>query len=499
MNHNTENQINLAAPDLFGNDAADHEDIGLLMDYILVRNEHSLFSNADHQLLVAKAYKGFGKSALLRYVAATISGNDSRAIVVEIKAPDIKIADHGEDQEAWIRAWKEEILNAIAIEIVEKTKFAFTTDKSRLVEHVDKLGMRNQNLVSYFGERLKLAFNPDGVKAEFSYDSKSKLDVERGLKRIGELSNVWVIIDDVDLNFSTSKNAKTRISAFLTALSMLISKFPDLKLRTCIRPNVWTAISLENEALSHVRQYLIDIVWDRDELTRMLALRVKKYSIRHGLKFQGLSDPQLLKNVFESSVAWGRDKEGKSQFRPLWTAMETLSALRPRWLIVLCRMASDSAVRRGAKVISKTDMNNVMKAFGRDRVVDVVAEFRSMCTEIESLINAFHDQPEQYSTDALIALINKRILSQLNNLKIVGQPHPVKPVSVHKLLFECGLLIARGESSKGYDHIHFHEDPLLLQGGTNPTKGYSWEIHPAFRQYLNMRSEKGYEVNKTGR
>ena len=58
--------INLADPDLFGNDAAEDEVDDIFNSSALKRDELGTFTDARKRIRVVRAYKGEGKSALLR-------------------------------------------------------------------------------------------------------------------------------------------------------------------------------------------------------------------------------------------------------------------------------------------------------------------------------------------------------------------------------------------------------------------------------------------------
>jgi hypothetical protein len=64
--------IDLVAPDLSGNDAAEDEEEEVFQAYAVDRTETSNFADATRRLCIARAYKGEGKSALLRMAATRI-------------------------------------------------------------------------------------------------------------------------------------------------------------------------------------------------------------------------------------------------------------------------------------------------------------------------------------------------------------------------------------------------------------------------------------------
>jgi hypothetical protein len=133
------------------------------------------------------------------------------------------------------------------------------------------------------------------------------------------------------------------------------------------------------------------------------------------------------------------------------------------------------------------DIQKVLAVFSRNRFEDTVVEFRSHCPQLPELLTAFASQKERYSTDQLIKLLRDSVLQQVHPV-ISGYTNPVQPREVGQFLFEIGFPSARFDRPDGsYEHATFAEQPDLLNSRTNIDQGYSWEIHPVFRQALRLR------------
>src|SRR4051794_1324195 len=108
-------RINLKDPDLFGALAAEDEDEAVFTSYQMERAElHRLTSaNAQNNLVVISAFRGEGKSALLRiaYKALrarqTIFLNKTTAVALTVdkSSPDVNLLT---------RLWKSSIYNHVA-------------------------------------------------------------------------------------------------------------------------------------------------------------------------------------------------------------------------------------------------------------------------------------------------------------------------------------------------------------------------------------------------
>jgi hypothetical protein len=269
---------------------------------------------------------------------------------------------------------------------------------------------------------------------------------------------------------------------------------PEIRFRLAIRPNTWTSIRLEFEALSKVEQYCFDLRWTHAELVGLFAARVRGYVIRQNiggppLNSNGAKDSHFIDLVLHSPVMWAR----KSQ--PLIGPMITLARSRPRWLIELAREAAVCAVKEGSHQIRWPDVTQQLSSFGQKRILDTVVEFSPQCAEIAEIISSFADQAEEFSTDELMKVISNRVLQAVQP-RIAGIPGKVAAIDVAAFLFQIGFLSAKRTLADGYEHLTYMEQPDLLKSRTNRDQGVRWEIHPVFRQALRMRGVDGVEKHR---
>ena len=70
-------------------------------------------------------------------------------------------------------------------------------------------------------------------------------------------------------------------------------------------------------------------------------------------------------------------------------------------------------------------------------------------------------------------------------------------MKVASFLFEIGIFYARRENADGsYEHFAFAQKPSLLRSRTDPDEGMQWEVHPVFRQALELRDAAGREQRR---
>ena len=470
---------------LFGNDAAEEEQEEVFLSYVLEPTIATDFLDCENKIQVVRAFKGEGKAALLRLTKNQLEKEESNLVIANT-AVSLSPTLESIDSDEWTRKWKEKILNLIANEIGSRIGFAFSDDAISLVEEAEENGFKQKSFVSTIVDRLKTDNIP--IKKRSGVKNPEAI-LKRWLK---DGATIWLIIDDVDQNFQNIEKNKIKVASFFTACRQIAVAIPEVRFRLSVRPNVWKIIKREYEALSHVEQYIHDLRWSLDDIEALIAKRIEGYLVRkktwENAKKLLSKNPyrqreQLLSLVFEDPMPWGQERT-----RPAKIVLYTLSRHRPRWLIELCKVSSKEANKNNKDKIYFADIDNILDDFGKRRIDDTIAEFKSQCSDIEDLLSAFANQNERYSTANLLTTINNRIL-QGTNLKIEGVLGSPSNKEVAHFLYSIGFLTARRDNPDGsYDHISFDMEPTLLKSKTNIDQGVSWEIHPVFRQALRLKN-----------
>lgn len=485
----TKVQIHLSDATLFGNEAAEDEPESIFSSYALERGEVNRFLDHQRPIAVVRAYKGEGKSALLRMVGLSLRARANEAILINTTASAISPEVQGTESDTWVRAWKESLLRLAVREIGARISVAFSDDTISLVEEAESNGFRSRSFVSTVVDRLKSSAIPV-EKARVGVVNPAET-----LKRWrANGSPIWFVIDDIDQNFENNAYYHAKIASVFTAARQIVNLIPEFRFRLAIRPNVWALVKQKFEALAHVEQYMEDLLWTIDDSAALLSRRIEGFLQRtnqHARITNILSrdtskrQSQLIALVFQERMPWGLDGE-----RSPISILYTLSRHRPRWLIELCKAASKSADLERLSTIMFSHIDKNLVAFGRRRIDDTIAEFRSQCPNIGELLTAFADQPEWFSTGALMSAIDNRILRTVTPVIAGYASRPLNRDVAH-FLYQIGFLTARRDRPDGsYVHIAYAENPDLLQQRTNLDQGYSWEIHPVFRQVLRLKNVK---------
>lgn len=472
-------------PTLFGSEAADLEDAQLFFSYAMQRAEVVEFLDDRHAVRIVSAYKGEGKSALLLLAEQKLADRPSRPLVVRITGSSIAPTLTTLNEDEWIRAWKQAIYSLMAREVGSTIKVAVSDDATALVEEAEREGFKQRSIFGYFLDRIKIK------DTAVSQEKPVLANAERTLQRwLGSKDKIWLLIDDVDHNYANTDLHRVKLSTFLAAVKDLMVKTPEIRLRFTIRPNVWQILRRSYEGVSHFRESVLPLSWTQADCELMISRRIESYLQRQGkwTRF-GRTLPvdyrrtETLNNlVLESPMPWGKDS-----YRPATSVLYTLSRHRPRWLIELVKESSKRTLKRGGSRINFDDVMEVMAQFSRNRYDDTIVEFKSHCAELPELLTAFANQRERYTTDELIKLLRDSVLQQVHP-RISGYTNPPQPREVAQFLFEIGFLSARRDRTDGsYEHLTFADKPDLLSSRTNIDQGHSWEIHPVFRQTLNLR------------
>src|SRR5258708_40365400 len=107
--------ITLNDEDLFGNDAAEDEDEEVFNRYALKRPELTTFTRSTSKIRIVRAYKGEGKSALLRLAQAHIGrSGENGPLVISRTASALMPETTLMDFQGAVRAWKAALLRTIA-------------------------------------------------------------------------------------------------------------------------------------------------------------------------------------------------------------------------------------------------------------------------------------------------------------------------------------------------------------------------------------------------
>lgn len=490
--------FNISDKRLWGNEAADDENPIILNSYFLSNPDCEPFFEKHERLLISRARKGMGKSALINELAYRLS-NDGNSIIINVKGSDLvaqRPTNYGTPDEH-IHDWMQRICMLINREIGARISFAFNDDDILMVEASELSGYKRRNLFGCLLSRIKLKMS----NAELSVPPVAqhiKL-LERVTK--GKLFNIWVLVDDIDSTFINNEQERLRLSTFFSACREISSSYEGVNVRSTCRTDVWASIRKYDESLDKVEQYIIDIYWSKRDIGKLLAKRIISFETR-GCKFESLSLSQqlldvksamliekrelwekALDKVFASTYPWGDDR------RSSYVLMHLLGAGRPRWVLQLCRMASKIASKNRAKRIKIGHIKQCLARFCSIRVDDICREHQHQCQSILEIINWFSNNKGNYTTEELLHHIDEALQKHFS--VTIDGVEVNSPMEVARFLFRASFLVGQCKIDHNIKYYAFEEKPELLRYKSNPDDGMQWIIQPAFRTALNIAQVQG--------
>lgn len=366
-------ELPLRDEELFGNDAGEDEDPDVLASYFVSRELFEPFFSRERRVSVARSRKGMGKSALLSKLAYDITKHGGDDIVIHTTGSDLlglAKFDSGDHQLFQLR-WKQVLCARINLELGRRLGFAFSDTSLALVEAAEIAGFKGRNLIGSLLSRITAKEIPIEIKTPAQGDSVSLL--KRATENLGG-ARVWLLVDDIDSTFIDTAEMAARTASFFSACRSVIKDVQGLNLRASVRTDVWTVLR-NHEDLDKFEQYIIDIQWPSAELQQILAKRIHAYLKRnHPNSVPAKQWPpethaeELIRIVFANRIRWGNASV------PPFQPVSIYAAGRPRWMTQLCRMSGVEAARVRAQRIGLSEINSVMRDFGRYRLSDIYKE-----------------------------------------------------------------------------------------------------------------------------
>lgn len=477
----------LLSDELFGNEAGEDEEKQRLSDYYLEKPENIVFFSPKKRLQFVRARKGVGKSALLNYAMYKNECEYDKDIFISIKASElITLSDvKSNDDLEWTNCWQQRICTRIAVELGKKIRFASDDDSITLVETSELSGFKGRNIISALADRITLKINSNEVEAK-------KLPVVNALELLKRYSTsndqrVWLFIDDIDATFINTEENKLKTSTFFTACRYLVNDVKGLNIRASVRTDVWSLLSDFDEALDKCEQYMLDLKWSTSDTGKILAKKIltyykEEYPSNEVCSYSIKDDEEkIFKLFFTKTLRWGNKNV------PPHRAIHILSAGRPRWAAQLCKIAAKDAYAKNREVIAISNITFAMDEFGKYRLADLYKEHSHQCSNLRSIIETFRNGPKIYRTKDLIGFIQQGIDKDIVDACIDGNVLKASALDIAHFLYRIGFITLRtDEYDNALGFTRFEDQPnLLIPANLNPSD--LWEIHPAYRNALNLK------------
>lgn len=457
---------------LFGNEAADYENLDRLREYYFKGKAYARVT-ADLPLRILVGHKGIGKSALIRYAMHEDYMHGTLPILIK---PDdvVEVAKANVDFLQRIKDWKTGLNQVITKKALEE----FGIGDNAILQSLTQPGGKLLN-------SLHDAFSSLLSKAGINI-SPAKQAIAR---KFLEKKKIRIYVDDLDRGWSARKDEINRISALLSAILDMCTEYPGLQFRVALRSDVYFLYRTSDESTDKTEGSVVWFSWTNHEILALLVKRVET--------FFGHVPPENLENLSQRDLSKFllpviEEKfhgAGKWENAPIHRVLMTLIRRRPRDLVKLCSLAARNAHDKGRNKIITEDLEAIFEEYSQGRSQDTFNEYKSELPQIQKLIEGMRPTTKEireglgwiYSTDTLTKKLSN-ICQQ--GAFIYANGTKASPKDLAQFLYKINFLIARKDHGKDglIERKYFEENRYISSEFRD--FGYDWEIHPAFRKHL---------------
>lgn len=453
---------------LFGNEAAEDENIERLKGYYLKGNTYSQVSN-NLPLRILVGHKGIGKSALFR--VAMEEEKQKKMLSILIKPDDILgIADTETDFLKMIREWKKGINEIIA----SKALISFG------LLHEGWRSSFNQ----YGGQLIDFLADTFSKTDKIKLLKSKQLIIENFLKN----KNIFIYIDDLDRGWQGRDKDIKRISALLNAIRDIASDSTGVHFRISLRSDVYYLVRTSDESTDKIEGSIIWFSWTNHEILALLVKRI--------LQFQDTNmdtdtliamEQKVLARKLTPYIAYTFEGHGNWKNIPSYRMLMSLIRKRPRDLVKLCTLAAKDAQKNKATTISTKNFEHIFEEYSQGRLQDTINEYRFELPDIERLLFGMKPSGKQKKASENYTYTTESLLKKIENITQSGQfrfsnGEIADKKSLATFMYKINFLTARKEHQDGIERKYFEESRYLSHKFVD--FGYEWEVHPAYRWAL---------------
>lgn len=439
--------------------------------------------------------KGIGKSAIVEWIDKVAQRRKLPSVLLR---PD-NLADTGQPTALDIGTLKahyyDKLIRSVAATIGSKLKHLLVGPAAKLYSEAKRQGISQDDFVTKILELVSAVSLPvkkiNGVqlaKDLAGINSHQQLvhAINSQLLQSGS-SIFFLLVDDTDQLASPDQASHlNRIWALMLAVRRLASECPNVRPIVTLRSSVWSRLTTESagqrDQTDHIRGCVIPLLATDELMADIILRRLERASIDAGL-------PKV--NCYDHFFEGPKVNLPKSDETRTWLTFITKSAReRPRDALQLIKNMVDAANTARHQRIGNKDADDAMQVYSGERLDDVVNEFSLDCQSIRAIVDSFSDV--DFETEFEVIREHLRNVPSITSMSIRGaQLRPNEDqdaIAILSLLHETGFINARvldATKPKGFRHINFSDDPNFVRfSNWNNLQGARWEVHPAFRSYL---------------
>lgn len=454
----------------FGNEAGEEESVEFLED-VYVESGVYREAKSDRSIFCVRSRKGVGKSALLKRLRLEFEKQGTLTISI---TPSELHVDTKESRlfNDIVLLVKEQLAKLCVSKLIEKTNFVVTGDLENALRIAENEGFRSKDflgrIASVFGKVAKADLSSLNISAK----------ARHLLERLNTGSLLYIFLDDLDRGWIPSGLQCDITAATISAIREITQMNDSIRFRLALREDVWQYYERTDEQIDKFRQYTSLLKWENRELQSILAKRIcsiiQKYE-----NTAPTNETECLAKLFEKSYWWRRGDLKQTQ-----EILSKLSRGRPRDLIQLVKESAKRAQKDKSKIIKSSKHISVEyeQNYSKMKFRDLTKEFKNECSEIESLLLVFYPQEGSFlfsyrETQERIRSVNGRVAIAIFNRRATDD-------DCLNFLYRIGFITLRYLKVDRYLHISYDDGPELVESGID-LNIYEWEVHPAFRPYLN--------------
>lgn len=461
---------------IFGAEAAEDEEPERLKEWF-IRNKAYESIKSDLPIRILIGHKGVGKSALLKM--AHLEDIDEDVISVMLRPNDLislvkldKDANFLEMIEAWKTGLRRLIIASIA-----RSYFSPLEEG----DSIFKVALGN------FGKALS------DIVTRATTDMSNTTD-KALLEFVGK-KLIRVYVDDIDRGWSASKNDIQKVSALINAIRDLINDMRNegckLHFRIGLRTDVYHLVRTSDESTDKSQSYNTWLTWSNHDILILIAKRVERFFGHYfeeesWRKRSQFDISQKLNKVIEMHF----EGSGKWEHAPIHRVLLSLTRRRPRDLIKLLTSAAQEAYRNDEEMIKTEHLRRIFEDYSRERLQDVINEFRSELPGIEHLVHGMKPTTKEKREGTMYVYTQDRLIIKIKNLMSqhafsFTSGKLCSPKSLAEFLYKIDVITARKGGKQPGDKIvrkYYDEHQSLLTEFAD--YGFDWEIHMAYRWAL---------------
>lgn len=484
---------------LFGQEAAEREDVSRLKEYFMRRSEYeSIRSKLPLKIIVG--FKGVGKSAALK--VSYQEDLDHGVAAIWVRPDDVTelYSDLTNERNTLklITLWKKGLARLIASRIASDWVMVSSDKAQHAIKWAEEAGYRTKDFISQVAKLLRPLAKPYVDQSETVQVKAGEHHILEGLVKGQE---VRIYMDDLDRGWSATEDDRLRMVALINALGDLTSDIPTLRARVSIRTDVYLLIKGTDQSMDKFEGNVVWCKWENHDILIALIKRMFTYFNQpldeDELQRHRQSEiAQLLSPVFEQKFTDTLSWNGKPTFRVMMSVIRR----RPRDIVKLCTAAAKKAYEEKSSTITGRHIESILEDYSSGRMDDVIIEFKgdmpnisdflyTMGPTTEELKNKNHER-YVYTTDELL----HKIANVASSVPVSSLPGTTKADAhdIAQFLFRIGFITARKDLDDHSIERYFYEQKKQLLKARVGDLGFSWEIHPAFRGAL-ARKRKATE------